>query len=281
MCRVLGVTRQGYANYKKSLNKEDKHTILLAEIKVIIEEDEFNNTYGRRRLHEALVLRGFTESESTINRLCNKHGILKKKKKTKGLTKQSRDDYKSDDLLRGDFKADEPGRKFVTDITQLPTADGTLYISALFDCFDNVCDGLSMDDNMKTPLVIKSVEIASMQIPTGIKTICHGDRGSQYTSYDFRQKLLKLGIIQSMSFAGSGCHGNAKCESMWARFKTEAIYGRYKTELMSMDEVKSLVFRYFMGYWNHRRICSAIGGIPPMEKRRRFLANKQMNSFAA
>lgn len=138
-----------------------------------------------------------------------------------------------------------------------------------------------MADNMKTPLVINSVEIAATQIPKGITPICHGDRGSQYTSHDFRQTLLDLGISQSMSFVGSSCFGNAKCESMWARFKTEAIYGRYKTELMCMDEVKSLVFRYFMGYRNHRRICSAIGGMPPMEKRRRFQDSQQLSNLAA
>jgi len=70
-----------------------------------------------------------------------------------------------------------------------------------------------------------------------------------------------------MSFAGSSCYGNAKCESMWARMKEEAIYGRHKTAQMSMNVVKSLVFRYYMGYWNHRRICHAIGGIAPTRKR--------------
>jgi len=281
MCRVLDVTRQGYDKYKKSLEKECKHAALLAAIKEIIEEDEFNDKYGRRRLYDALVLRGFKTSESTVNRICTRHGILKKKKKPKGLTKQSREDYKSDNLLKGDFTAKQPGIKFVTDITQLPTADGTLYISALFDCFDNACTGLSMADNMKTALVINSIKFANLESPKGVRPICHGDRGSQYTSHDFRTTLKELKITQSMSHAGSSCFGNAKCESMWARFKVEAIYGRYKTELMSMEEVKSLVFRYFMGYWNHRRICSAIGGIPPMEKRRRYRANQQNQELAA
>jgi len=248
MSRVLGVTRQGYDRYKKSLNKEDKHALLLATIKEILEEDEFNDKYGRRRIYDALVLRGFKTSERTVYRVCMQHGILKKRKKPKGLTKQSHEDYKSDDLLKGDFTADKPGIKFVTDITQLPTADGTLYISALFDCFDNACTGLSMADNMKTALVINSVEIANLERPRDSKPICHGDRSSQYTSHDFRTKLKQLKIVQSMSHAGSSCFGNAKCESMWARFKTEAVYDRYKTESMSMEEVKSLVFRYFMGY---------------------------------
>jgi transposase InsO family protein len=57
---------------------------------------------------------------------------------------------------------------------------------------------------------------------------------------------------------------------MWARFKEEAIYGRYKTQNMSMEAVKSIVFRYFIGYWNNRRISHSIGGMPPALKRKQF-----------
>jgi transposase InsO family protein len=63
-----------------------------------------------------------------------------------------------------------------------------------------------------------------------------------------------------MNSAAGRCHDNAKCESMWARFKKEVIYGRLNTKLLNMDYVKSIVFRYFMGYWNSYRICHSIGG---------------------
>jgi len=280
MCRLLDVTRQGYDKYKKSLDKEDKHAELLAQIEAIIEEDEFNDKYGRRRLYEALKHRGIDVSESKVYRVCKKHNILQKANKPKGLTKQEKEAYKSDDLLQGDFEADEPGVKYVTDITQIQAKDGTVYISALFDCYDNICEGLSMGDNMKTPLVVYSIESTFVNPDPTKKPIVHSDRGSQYTSDAFREVLEKSGITQSMSHAGSSCFGNAKCESMWGRFKDEAIYGRYKTCEMTMEEVKSLVFRYYMGYWNHRRICSAIGGIPPVEKRRRFQDQQQMKSVA-
>jgi putative transposase len=280
MCRLLGVTRQGYDKYKKSLEKEDKHAELLAQIEAIIEEDEFNDKYGRRRLCEALKYRGIEVSESTVYRVCKKHNLLQKANKPKGLTKQEKEAYKSDDLLKGDFEADEPGIKYVTDITQIQAKDGTVYISALFDCYDNICEGLSMSDNMKTPLVTYSIESTFVNRNPSKSAIVHSDRGSQYTSDAFRETLEKFGITQSMSHAGSSCFGNAKCESMWGRLKEEAIYGRYKTEEMIVEEVKSLVFRYYMGYWNHRRICSAIGGMPPVEKRRRFLEQKQKESVA-
>jgi len=218
---------------------------------------------------DALRLKGRTESDSTIYRVLRKSGLLQKPHTPKGLTVADKAAHKNDNLLNRDFTAQAPNEKLVSDITQLPTADGTLYISAVFDCYDNSCLGLSMDDNMKTPLVVQSLASAhNLYGLTG--AIFHTDRGSQYTSDEFRACLKGFGIIQSMNSDGGRCHDNAKCESMWARFKTEAIYGRRHTSKMSMEEVKTIVFRYFLGYWNNRRICHAIGGVPPALKRKRY-----------
>jgi transposase InsO family protein len=221
------------------------------------------------------MLRGHKVSISTIYRVCHKYGLQVKKNRLKGLTKSEKQAYKNDDLLRGDFEATAPNEKLISDITQLPTIEGKLYISAVFDCYDNACVGLSMNDNMRTQLVINSLQAAT-QLYGNTERVFHTDRGSQYTSQEFRIFLEKLNVSQSMSYAGSGCHGNAKCESLFGRFKEEAIYGRYKTEQMSMQAVKSLVFRYFMGYWNNRRISHAIGGMPPMLKRTLFFERSQL-----
>lgn len=274
LCRLLDVTPQGYRKHLKSKTRPPKDAALLAAIQAILEEDEYNDTYGRERLHDSLVLQGFTVSLSTIYRVCKRNGLLAKKHRPKGLTKADKASYKNDDLLKGDFVANTPNQKLISDITQLPTKDGTLYISGVFDCYDNQCVGLSMADNMRTELVIQSLSMVEKN--EGIKgAIFHTDRGSQYTSSDFRSFTEKIEIVQSMSFAGSSCYGNAKCESMWARMKEEAIYGRHKTAQMSMEAVKSLVFRYYMGYWNQRRICHAIGGMAPARKRALFYQSQK------
>ena len=71
------------------------------------------------------------------------------------------------------------------------------------------------------------------------------------------------------------CHDNARCESMWARFKEELLYGRYDTTTMTVKQLKTLIWRYFISYWNNRRICSANGGLPPMVKRQQYYASLQ------
>jgi len=88
--------------------------------------------------------------------------------------------------------------------------------------------------------------------------------------FHIRETAARCGIHQSMNSEGGRCHDNARCESIWARMKTELIYDRCDPGKMTVEELKSLVWRYFLGYWNNRRICSANDGLPPPVKRQRF-----------
>jgi transposase InsO family protein len=276
-CRVLKVTRQGFYSYLESQSKPYKYASLVALMQEIIAEDECNDTYGSRRMREALLLKQeanpnlFVPSQPTIARIMRANGLLhKKSRKPNGITEEDKKARKSDDLLKRDFQADEPQIKCVSDITEIPTADGKLYTAVIEDCFNNEVLGLSMANHMRASLCVNALTVAVMVHPGLRGAVAHSDRGSQYTSIEYRAALERFGIRQSMNSAGGRCHDNAKCESLWGRFKEELLYGRYRTEKMSMDDVKSLVWRYFMGYWNNRRICSANGGLPPTEKRRRF-----------
>jgi transposase InsO family protein len=265
-CRILGVTPQGYAKYTKSLTKPYKYAALLASIESIIAEDEFNRTYGKRRMFEKLQLDyDCPYCYNTVAKVMRENGLLQNRNKPKGLTKADKAARKSDDLLKRDFSASAPNQKTVTDITEWTACDGKVYQCGVFDCFDNTCLGLSLNDNMRAELCIETfIQAAGMYDLRG--AISHSDRGSQYTSETFRQTVDKLGLIQSMNSEAGRCHDNAKCESMWARGKEE-IMACYDTGKMTCEQLKRLIFRYYMGYWNNRRICSAIGGLPPAVKR--------------
>jgi transposase InsO family protein len=279
MSEQLGVSREGYYKWVENMNKPYKYEVLLAEMKKILEEDEENENYGSKRMYSKLKLtHEILVSRSTIARIMRKKGLIHaKKKKPNSITKADKLAQKSENLLKRDFTANAPNEKFVTDITQIPTLDGPLYISGIFDCFDNSVWGLETADNMHAELPKNSIESAVLMNPEMKGAIIHSDRGSQYTSELFRETLSKFGIIQSMNSAGGRCHDNAKCESMWARFKEEKIYKKgVNTSKMPMEEVKLMVFRYFMSYWNNRRICSANGGLPPVLKRERYFQKKEM-----
>jgi transposase InsO family protein len=261
------------------MKKPNKDAILLAKIKDIIKQDEENSTYGVQRMKEGLLFHHNAHvGTRRLRRIMAEHGYLQiTKRKPNGLTKADKKANKSDDLIKRDFTATEPNSKVVTDITEVPAKDGKLYISAAFDCYDQTVLGLSMGTTMKTELV--TVMVNQMVHRHGAPVILHSDRGSQYTSYAYREVLKKHGIRQSMNSAGGRCHDNAKCESMWARFKEEKMY-HMDTKQYTANELKAIIFRYFMSYWNNRRICSAIGGIPPAYKRKLYLDNLMQQSAA-
>ena len=156
----------------------------------------------------------------------------------------------------------------LTDISELKAKDGKIYVSAIFDCFDLMPLGLSIENNMRASLCCHTLENAKKAYPGITGCIIHSDRGSQYTSTEYRAVVQRYGIIQSMNSAGGRCHDNARCESMWARMKTELFYSRNdKSENYTMEELKTIVWRYYMSYWANRRICTANNGLPPAIKR--------------
>jgi transposase InsO family protein len=276
----LEVTRQAFYNHLKNLGKPYKHELLAALIRQIIMEDECNDRYGSARIREAALLklsRGETgvvaaiPSEGTIRRIMKREGLTQvKRRRPNGLTKADKLAQKSDDLLRRDFTAENPLQKAVCDVTEVKCSEGKLYVSALLDCYDNAILAVSASDTMKAELVVQTLTDAATAYPGLRGAIAHSDRGSQYTSELYRAALARFGVVQSMNSAGGRCHDNAKAESLWARFKEELLYGRYNAAAMRREDVRSLIWRYFMSYWNNRRICSANGGLPPMEKRRRY-----------
>ena len=273
-CRVLKVSRQGFYGYLKYKDRPWKYKWVADLMWEILKEDECNDTYGRYRMLEALKLRYPDKpipGERTVYRIMEVIGICHRpRRKPNGITKADKAARKSDDLIKRDFKADRPLEKCVTDITEIKCMDGKLYTSAIFDCFDVAVLGLAMDTNMKAPLCVQTLKNAYNAYPGLRGAIIHSDRGTQYTSSEYRDAIKLYGINQSMNSDGGRCHDNARCESMWARLKEELLYGRYDTEKMTVAEVKELIWRYFMSYWNNRRICSSNEGLPPLLKRKMY-----------
>ena len=279
-CRMLKVSRQAFNNYLKTKDSVWKYQPLADAMMDICQEDECNDTYGRIRMYQALQLKQpdgvDIPSERTVYRVMEEIGLVHKpKRKPNGITKADKKARKSDDLIKRDFTAEKPLTKCITDMTEIKASDGKLYVSAIFDCYDLAVLGLAMDTTMKATLCEQTLDNAVMAYPALCGAILHSDRGTQYTSELYRKAIRKYGILQSMNSAGGRCHDNARCESMWARFKEELLYGRYNTATMTVEELKTLIWRYFISYWNNRRICSANGGLPPMVKRQQYYDSLQ------
>ncbi len=273
-CDTPDVTGQGFYWYPKHRNNSWKYEDTAGKMRGIVAEDECNDTYGRCRMYQASKLEYPDEDipgERTVCRIMEETGSSHRPdRKPDGITKADRNARKPDDLLKRDFTAERPLEKCVTDITGISAQDGKLHVSAIFDCHDPGVPGLAMADNMRAELCISTIGNAFKAFPSIRGAIIHSDRGSQYTSASCRAELNRCGIVQSMDSDGGRCHDNARCGAVWAGMKEELLYGRYDTEKMTVEELKTLIWGYFIIYWNNRRICPANGGLPPMLKRKQY-----------
>jgi transposase InsO family protein len=140
-------------------------------------------------------------SYNTVAKVMRDNGLLQKANRPKGLTKADKAAQKSSNLLNRDFSAEAPNQKMVTDIIEYAACDGKVYVSGIFDCFDSHVMGLCMDDNMRVQLCVRTLRQA-MGLHKAKGVILHSDRGSQYTSGEFRACVKGFGVAQSMKSAG-------------------------------------------------------------------------------
>ena len=173
-CMTLEVSRQAFYDYLERKDEPWKYQALADAMMIIHGEDECNADYGRVRMYQALTYRQeigeFTDvhvpCEGTVRKVMEEINLIHKpKRKPGGITKADREARKSDDLLKRDFMADEPLKKCVTDITEVKAKDGKLYVSAIFDCYDLMPNGLAMADNMRAELCSQTVKNACLCYP--------------------------------------------------------------------------------------------------------------------
>ena len=201
-------------------------------------------------------------------------GLIHRHRRTHGITKADTAAQDRENLIKRDFSAEKPLNKLLTDITEVQCSDGKLYISPVLDCFNGEIIALEMRDNMKKELCLDTV----MQLKNSYGkqltgAILHSDRGSQYTSTAFRNKLRKLGIIQSLS-GTAHCYDNARMESFFTTLKKEKLY-RIPTYRMTRNEVKTIIFRYVFGYYNTVRVTSFNPeGLSPAAYKELYLSQK-------
>ena len=267
MCVVLNVSETGYYRFKRNLGRPGKDAVLSAVIQDVLDEHPFNDNYGVDRMQIALMHRGYTVGKRRISRIMKENGWLhERKRRPKGLTRATTEIQEKENLIKQDFTSDQPYQKLLTDISQIPCHDGKLYISPIMDCFNGEIISLVMRSNMRKELCIDTFNAAAKRFPLN-GAILHSDRGSQYTSEAFREKLSNAGVLQSLSGVNH-CFDNARMESFFATLKKELLY-RIPTYKMKMDEVKAIIFRYVFVYYNRIRIyTSNPDGLPPAAYRR-------------
>ncbi len=156
----------------------------------------------------------------------------------------------------------------MADITYVPTWAGWLYLAVVLDVWSRRVVGWAMATHMRTELVEAALSMAlARRRPRG-RIVHHSDRGSQYTSLAFGERCRESGIAQSMGSAGDA-YDNAMCESFFATLECELIW---KRSFRTADEARREVFGFIEGFYNTRRLHSALGYESPADYERNHAA---------
>lgn len=225
MCRVLRVSASGYYGWaQRPESQRSKKTQELKEaIKAI--HDEYYEAYGSPRIADELRKRGLQCSRSRVARLMRSMGLrAKAARKFKVTTDSNHNEPIAPNLLGQEFSVDTPFEVWSSDITYLRTASGWQYLTVILELFNREIIGYSLSSQLTTETTVNAaldMAVFQRQPPRGV--ILHSDRGVQYASKSFREKLEKHGMIQSMSGKGN-CYDNAVTETFFKTLKTEWTY---------------------------------------------------------
>ena len=251
LCELVEVTRSSFYAWKAGAAARAKRAAADAELAERIREVHVaDNTVGAPRV--TAELNDGAPAEARVNhkrvarvmRAAGIAGYVKKRRVRTTIPDQA--DQKVPDLLRRDFTAPAPNRRYVGDITYLPLADGqNLYLATVIDCYSRRLAGWAIADHMRTELVEDALKAAAATRGSLAGAVFHSDHGSVYTSKDYAKLCADLGVTQSMGAVGSSAD-NALAESFNATLKREVLQDQrsWPNELTCRRQVFKWLTRY-------------------------------------
>lgn len=268
MAKTLNVSKSGFYDYlKQKISKRKiENTKLIEKIKSIYQEGR--EVYGSPRIHRELIKSGENCSRKRVAKLMKQNNIRAKTNR-KWKKRKKPINWSAPNLLNQNFTASKPNKIWVSDITYVRTLDGWLYLASILDLFSKRIIGLSMSNRMDVSLVKSALNQALKRRNPREKVIHHSDRGSQYTSEEFRKTAEENNIILSMN-SGS-CYDNAAKESFFHTLKTEYVY---LNEIKTREETKNNLFEYIEVFYNRKRSHSSLGYISPREFEEEYMKNQ-------
>ncbi len=265
MCNVLEVSSSGYYAWRgrpeSRRSREDR------ELKAIIRSvfEESRQTYGSPRILDELRDQGIRCGRKRVARLMKEDQMVPKKaRRFRRTTVAVSAHTKAPNVLGREFKVDAPDTVWVGDITYLWTPEGWLYLAVLLDLFSRRVVGWAVSSRLGQDLVIAALGRALFERGGHEGLLHHSDRGCQYTSTDYQQKLKDNGLSVSMSRKGD-CWDNAVAESFFATLKVEL-----GDSFSSRQAAHDALFDYIEVFYNRQRRHTTNGGISPVEAETRF-----------
>ena len=272
LCYVLQVSKSGYYAWlhRRTTQREQENKRLLQLVQAGCTESHY--TYGVRRLTAYVRNQGIVANHKRIARLKALHGIYPNTRKPQNIktTVVHRNHPVENNHLNRQFMNNHPNQVWVGDITYLKTLQGWVYLAVWLDLCSRKIVGWSIQQHLQTSLVLQAFDRACIHEAV-MPHMVHTDRGCQYTSTDFRHKLMSNHVSLSMSRRGN-CWDNAVCESFFGTLKTEWT-NRFCYR--NQEEARSSVFEYIEVFYNRKRLHSSIEYKTPIQYQERA-KNREM-----
>ena len=242
----------------RSLRDDD----LKAEI-VRVHEANFG-VYGVRKIWRQLHREGVTVARCTVERLMREMGLqgVRRGKTKRTTTRGDESAGRPADLVERNFTASAPNTLWVADITYVRTWTGFVYVALIIDIYSRRIVGWQLATHLRTDLALDALEMAIWLRNDRLDGLVHhSDRGSQYLSIRYSERLGEAGAVASVGSKGDS-YDNAVAESTMGLYKAELI--RRRGPWRTIDDLELATLEY-IDWFNHRRLHSACGDIPPAE----------------
>lgn len=259
-CNAFEISKQGFYKWKNREPPVNTDLSMLTEIRVIAAEF---TKYGYRRVTAELHRRSKIVNHKKVYRIMKENNLIVRKKRFKPITTHSGHGLKVYPNLAKSLVLTKLNQLWVADITYIHLPEGFAYLAALLDIFSRKCVGWSMDISADTQLTLNALNkaILARRHLGLIGLIHHSDRGVQYASQEYVNKLNEEGIAISMSGKGNA-YDNAFAESFMKTLKVEEVYIK---EYRTFEEAYANIKHFIELVYNEKRLHSRIGYKPPAE----------------
>ncbi|MCW3357637.1 IS3 family transposase [Escherichia coli] len=280
LCSELHIAPSTYYHCQQQRHHPDKRSAraqrddwLKKEIQRVY--DENHKVYGVRKVWRQLLREGIRVARCTVARLMAVMGLAGVLRGKKVRTTISRKAVVAGDRVNRQFVAERPDQLWVADSTYVSTWQGVVYVAFIIDVFAGYIVGWRVSSSMETTFVLDALEQALWaRRPSG--TVHHSDKGSQYVSLAYTQRLKEAGLLASTGSTGDS-YDNAMAESINGLYKAEVIH-RKSWKNRAEVELATLTW---VDWYNNRRLLGRLGHTPPAEAEKAYYASIGNDDLAA
>lgn len=257
------MARSTYYYYQKNDRVGDKYRQIKDMIKLIYHQHK--GRLGYRRITLEIRHRGFIINHKTVLRLMKMLGLKSLIRGKKYKSYKGEHGKIAPNILKRDFKAEQPNQKWATDITEFNVKGKKLYLSPVIDLFNGEIISYELSERPNFEQVANMLKKSFKKISRKPNLILHSDQGWQYQMKQYQRMLHEKGITQSMSRKGN-CLDNAVIENFFGIIKSELFY---LEKFSSISQLKQEIVKY-INYYNNDRIKLNLKGMSPVKYRAHY-----------